>query len=190
MVPSTAILPLAEGAEESETVILVDVLRCAGVDVRLLGLTEKNPVRASRGVLLTSDGLLTGREEADLLMLPGGAGGAQRLASDGRVLGLIRRFDQQGKWLGAICAAPMVLAAAGILSGRSVTSHPSVRETIEQSGAHYVETSVAVDGRLVTGRGPGVSFEFALCLVEKLLGKETAENVRAPMMFAEEASSG
>ena len=181
----TAILPLAEGVEESEAVILVDVLRRAGVTVQVLGLTRKNPVVASRGILLTSEGLLTGQEEADLLMLPGGAAGAQRLAADERALEMIRRFDKQGAWLGAICAAPIALAAAGVLSDRKVTSHPSVRATVEQAGAIYAENSVIVDGHLVTGRGPGVSFEFALLLVERLLGKEVAEKVRSPMMFAE-----
>ncbi len=186
----TAILPLAEGVEESEAVILVDVLRRSGAHVQVLGLSKKNPIVASRGVLLTSEGLLTGQEEADLLMLPGGTAGAERLASDERVLEMVRRFHNQGKWLGAICAAPIVLAAAGILSGRKVTSHPSVRKTIEQAGAVYTETSIAVDDHLVTGRGPGVSFEFALQLVHRLLGKEVAENVRKPMMFAEEVGRG
>ena len=182
----TAILPLAEGVEEAEAVVLVDVLRRAGLAVQVLGLTPKNPVLASRGMLLSSEGLLSGREQADLLMLPGGAAGAERLASDDRVLEMISRFDQQGKWLAAICAAPIALAAAGILSGRKVTSHPSVRETLERAGVDYSENSLEVDGHLVTGRGPGVSFQFALALVEQLLGREIAAQVRGPMMFANE----
>ncbi len=179
----TVILPLAEGAEEMEAVILIDVLRRAGAEVRVLGLDESGTIQASRGVVLGCEGQLNGEEEGDLLLLPGGADGARRLAEDERVKSLLHRFAKQDKWIGAICAAPIALAAAGILEGRTVTSHPSVREEIVAAGATYTENAVEIDGKLITGRGPGAAFDFALDLVGLLFGAAKAGEVRRPMMF-------
>lgn len=179
----TAILPLAEGVEEMEAVILIDVLRRAGARVQVLGLGPEEQVHASREVVLGSEGQLTGEEDADLLLLPGGGEGARRLAEDQRVQSMLQRFAAADKWIGAICAAPIALAAAGLLEGRTVTSHPSVQKEIEAAGARYTENSVEIDGKLITGRGPGVAFDFALDLVGLLFGATKAAEVRRPMMF-------
>jgi 4-methyl-5(b-hydroxyethyl)-thiazole monophosphate biosynthesis len=124
------LLPLAEGVEEMEAVIVADVLRRAGARVDLKGLTAERLVKASRGVLLGHEGELSGDEDADLIVLPGGSEGARRLASDRRVLDLLRRFEANGKWIAAVCAAPSVLVAAGVGRGRRMTSHPGVREQV------------------------------------------------------------
>ncbi|MEZ5988140.1 MAG: DJ-1/PfpI family protein [Planctomycetota bacterium] len=178
-----AVLPLAEGVEEMEAVIVADVLRRAGAEVRLLALDEGVPVKASRGVGLHPDGVLTGEEEAELLVLPGGGEGAKRLAADERVLGMIRRFAEGDRWVAAICAAPIALAAAGVLEGRTATSHPSVKAEVAKACGKYTENPVEVDGRLVTSRGPGTAFDFALDLCGLLFGAAKAAEVRKPMMF-------
>lgn len=182
----TAILPLAEGTEEMEAVILIDVLRRADIEVQVLGLDENPTVRASHGVLLGCDGQLTGEEDADILLLPGGAEGAKRLAEDTKVQAMLQRFAKEEKWIAAICAAPIALAAAGLLEGRTVTSHPSVQKKVEAAGAKYTESTVEVDleGKVVTGRGPGAAFDFALDIVGLLMGAAKAAEVRRPMMFA------
>jgi protein deglycase len=181
----TAILPLAEGTEEMEAVILIDVLRRADIEVSVLGLDDQDSVKASRGVVLGCEGQLTGEEEADVLLLPGGVAGAKRLAEDPRVQSILQRFAKDEKWIGAICAAPIALATAGLLAGRTVTSHPSVKDEIVAAGANYTENAVEVDiaGKLVTGRGPGAAFDFALDLVGLLMGAAKAAEVRRPMMF-------
>ena len=178
-----AIVVVAEGVEEMEAVTAIDILRRAGMRVDVLGLSRDNIVQGSRGVLLLSETCLTGDEEADLLVLPGGAEGARRLAEDERVVKMLGQFALQDRWIGAICAAPIALAAAGLLSDRTATGHPSVQSELETAGAIYSERSVVVDGRIVTGRGPAVSMEFALKLVELVVGADKASEVRAPMMF-------
>lgn len=177
------LVPLAEGAEEIETVTIVDVLRRAGVEVVLAGLQE-GPVTASRGVVLVPDRPLDGLRAAefDAVVLPGGAGGAQRLRDDQRVQQLLRDAHAADRWVAALCAGPIALHAAGLLAGRAVTSHPSVRGALTDTD--YREDRVVRDGRLITSRGPGTAIEFALALVEALEGPETAAAVAGPMILA------
>jgi DJ-1 family protein len=177
------LIPLAQGVEEMEAVIITNVLRRAGATVALRGLDEAL-VRASYDVLLGHEGVLSGEENADAIVLPGGAEGARRLAEDQRVIGLLRRFEEEDRWIAAICAAPTVLAAAGVCRGKRMTSHPSVRDGVEPYAGSYEEVPVCVDPKLVTGQGPGVTFEFALELVSLLVSPDTAAEVRAPMRFA------
>jgi len=176
------LVPLAEGAEELETVTIVDVLRRAGAEVVLAGLAE-GPVTCSRGVVLVPDAPLEGQRAADFdaVVLPGGAGGAQRLRDDPRVQAILRAAWSAERVVAAICAAPIALQPAGVLEGRAVTSHPSVRE--ELHGALYRDDRVVRDGRLLTSRGPGTALEFALALVAELCGTQKAAQVAAPMVL-------
>lgn len=177
----TALVPLAEGAEEMETVIIVDVLRRAGVEVTLAGVDGPSAVRCSRGVLLMPDTALSDVSgNFDVIVLPGGAGGAARLCTSSEVGRRLQAQEQRSALIGAVCAAPIALHKHRIGLGKRVTSHPSVRADLE---AEYlvVNEVVADAGNLVTSQGPGTSFEFALTLVSKLLGPEKAEEVRAPM---------
>ncbi len=178
-----ALILMAKGVEEMEAVICADVLRRASVDTLLLGLEGEASVEGSRGIILGVDQAFRGDETADLVVLPGGGEGAKHLAEDERVLSLLRRFEQEGAWIAAICAAPIALVAAGVGKGKSMTSHPSVRETVESFAGNYVEEAVAIDDHLVTGRGPGAAFDFALDLVGLCVGPQKAGEVRAPMMF-------
>jgi protein DJ-1 len=175
---------LAPGAEEMETVIVVDVLRRAQLEVVLAGLDGPDPVTCSRRVRLVPDcALPDARGPFDLIVLPGGGEGSKRLARDPAVAALLRDQEARGRWIGAICAAPSALAAHRIGKGRAMTSHPSVRDTVAAHAA-YREERVVADGKIVTSRGPGTAVEFALALVEKLLGAPAAQAVRAPMVVA------
>ena len=177
------LVPLAPGAEEMETVIIVDVLRRAGLEVLLAGLQGMQPVRCSRGVVLCPDVALAAVTGTfDLIVLPGGAKGAESLAASVAVLDLLRRQEREGLPIGAICAAPIVLVAAGVGQGRALTSHPAVKEKVAALGT-YREERVVKDGPLITSRGPGTALEFALALVEELLGKAAADQVAAPMLL-------
>lgn len=177
------LVPLAAGAEEMETVIIVDVLRRAGLEVVLAGLDGRDPVLCSRNVKLLPDcALAEAQGPFDAIVLPGGAKGAENLAASTAVQDLLRRHSAEGKIVGAICAAPIALAAAGVGKGRALTSHPSVKDKLN-AFASYQEERVVRDGKLVTSRGPGTAFEFALALIEDLLGREAAEKVAGPMLL-------
>ncbi|MCZ7645092.1 MAG: DJ-1/PfpI family protein [Planctomycetota bacterium] len=178
-----ALVLLAKGAEEMETVIVVDVLRRAGVDVTLAGIAGAEPVECSRKVKLAPDcALADARGPFDLVALPGGGPGSQALAASAEVRKLLAEQERAGRFLAAICAAPIALVAAGVGKGKRLTSHPAVRDEVAAHGA-YLEERVVQDGMLVTSRGPGTAFEFALKLVELLCGPETAREVAGPMIL-------
>ncbi len=175
------LIPLAEGFEDMEAVIVCDILRRADVQVTLAGLTA-GPVRGARGIRLIPDALLAdvAQEAFDVLILPGGRLGSQRLGEDAHLISLLRKRHEQGGMIAAICAAPGVLAAQGLLEGRAVTAYPGTLDP-HSPHYHYQETAVVVDGPLVTSRGPGTAMDFALTLVELLLGPETRIQVEAPL---------
>jgi len=174
------LVPLAEGCEELEAVTIIDILRRAGIEVVTAGLAS-GPVRASRGVVLVPDTLLDQvlSQEFDMIVLPGGKGGADRLAEDERVRDLLLRAFEQGKYIAAICAAPRVLAESGLLKGRHATSFPGILD--DQTGIHLSKAPVVQDGRIITSRGPGTAMDFALELVRLLLGDAARAQVEAPL---------
>lgn len=170
------LVPLADGAEEMEAVILIDVLRRAQFEVTVAGLTP-GIITASRGVRLVPDVKWDeiGDREFELMMIPGGMEGTRRLMADQRVLDAIRRQVENRKWVGAICAGPLVLQAAGVLKGRRATCHPGVAE--ELTATARLPDRVVVDGRLITSQGPGTTFEFALTAIRELAGEALAQRV-------------
>ena len=173
----------AEGSEEMEVTITVDVLRRGGLDVVLAGLDGAEPVTCARKIRIVPDvALRDARGPFDAIVLPGGAEGSRRLADSAEVGRLLAERERDGALVGAICAAPIALARHGVFGGRELTSHPSVRDVV---GAHgrWSDRRVVEDGILVTSQGPGTAFEFALALVERLAGAERAREVRAPMML-------
>jgi 4-methyl-5(b-hydroxyethyl)-thiazole monophosphate biosynthesis len=175
------LVPLAEGFEEIEAVTILDVLRRASIDVVTAALAT-SAVRGSHGISLAADTLLdeVRGDEFDAIVLPGGMPGSRTLRDDERVLGIVREASRKGKLVGALCAAPIALEAAGVLAGKRATSYPGN----ELPSARYVEERVVVDDELVTSRGPGTALEFALVLVEKLAGAEAADKLRSGMIVA------
>ncbi len=183
-----ALVLLAEGSEEIEAVITIDVLRRGDIDVTVAGVDGEEPVRCSRGVVIVPDVALADvTTDFDILILPGGAEGARRLAEAPRVGELLRAHEEADRWVGAICAAPIALKAHQAFRGRRMTSHPSVR-TMLQDWGDYSDHSVVADRKLITSRGPGTAFAFALRIVGALVDAERMATVRAPMMFPVQAS--
>jgi protein deglycase len=174
------LVPLIDGVEEMEAVIVIDVLRRAGWDVVSAGVGGP-VVTASRGVKLVPDAAWNDVDPAgfDALMIPGGRG-ARALAAEARVLDAVRAFRRAGKWVGAICAGPLVLQAAGVLEGVPATCHPSVAG--ELAGERSRERVVAHD-RILTSQGPGTAFEFALALIRAIDGEAAADAVAGPMVL-------
>jgi len=179
---ASVLVPLAQGCEELEAVTIVDLLRRAGIEVVTAGLDEQ-PVRASRGMVLVPDMIL---EEAlqrdyDMIVLPGGMPGADHLRDDARVIELLREMAAAGKYTAAICAAPRVLARAGLLNGRQATSYPGALDAAAVPGLDYLEQAVVTDDRVVTSRGPGTAMDFALQLIELLAGTTQRNTVEAAL---------
>ena len=172
------LVPLAQGCEEIEAVTVIDILRREGIEVVSAGLDDR-PVRASRGVMLVPDTTLDAalHDSFDMIVLPGGQPGANNLKADARIISLLQQMAGQGKYIAAICAAPSVLATAGLLDGKQATSFPGALDpfkNVKQQRAAIVE-----DGKFITSRGPGTAMDFALTLVERLVGKAKRNEVES-----------
>jgi len=175
------LVPLAPGFEEIETVTVVDILRRAGGRV-VMAATGEGPVKGSRGIYVVPDQQLENIDDSDfdLVVLPGGQPGTDNLDSDPRIKSILKSMYENEKWVAAICAAPLVLQSAGIMTGKSVTSHPSVKDRLKE--VKYSEERVVVDGRVITSRSPGTALEFALALVGLLFGPERVDSVNSGVM--------
>ena len=173
---------LADGFEEIEAITPIDVLRRAGVEVILAGLSGKI-ITGAHGVKFQTDVTLDEYKDLpDAIILPGGMPGAQNLGRSPKVAELVKKVNSQNKVVGAICAAPaLALAPTGILNGKKATCYPGFEKDFPSS-VTFSSDRVVVDGNIVTSRGPGSAFEFALELVEKLVGKEKAETVSEGML--------
>jgi len=176
------LVPLAQGCEELEAVTIIDLLRRAGIEVVTAGLDDQ-PVRASRGTVLLPDTTLDAAlaSDFDMIALPGGLPGADHLRDDPRIIALVKKMHASGHYTAAICAAPRVLAKAGLLDDRRATSFPGGIDVNAIPGIDYVDDAVVVDGRVVTSRGPGTAMDFALELIELLAGRKQRDAVEAPL---------
>ncbi len=174
----TVLVPLAQGCEELEAVTVIDLLRRAGITVVSAGLDEK-PVRGSRGTVLVPDTTLDEalKQSFDMVVLPGGQPGTNNLKADGRILALAQRMALQEKYVAAVCAAPSVLATAGLLDGKRATSFPGSLDNFPK--VNRVHATVVEDGKIITSRGPGTAMDFALTLVEKLAGRAKRDEVES-----------
>jgi len=177
------LIPLAPGCEELEAVTLIDLLRRADFEVVVAGI-EPGPVKASRGTVLVPDVELDEvlNEDFDLIVLPGGLPGATNLDRDERVHDLLARQAAEDRWNAAICAAPKVLANAGLLDGREATSFPGAVTREDFPEVKVLETPVVVDGKVVTSRGPGTAMDFALALIELLADAGRRAAVESKLM--------
>jgi 4-methyl-5(b-hydroxyethyl)-thiazole monophosphate biosynthesis len=178
---SKVLVPLAEGCEELEAVTIIDLLRRAGVEVTTAGL-KPGVVKASRGVQLVPDTTLDAAlgDDYEMVVLPGGMPGAKHLKDDPRILELLKKMAAAGKYTAAICAAPSVLAEAGLLAGRQATSYPGFLDGVPE--VTLSTAAVVQDGKVLTSRGPGTAMDFALVLIETLVGREKREQVEAGLV--------
>ena len=168
---------LADGLEEVECLATADVLIRAGVKVKLVSITGKKEVKGAHGFGIHADTLLHEIDpmKADLLFLPGGMPGTKNLMACKPLCDALVQADAAGKRLAAICAAPMVLGKLGLLKGRKATCYPSFEQYLE--GAECVSEPVVRDGNIITGMGPGAAMEFALAIVDLLVGKEKVDEL-------------
>ena len=177
---ASVLVPLAQGCEELEAVTVVDLLRRAGIEVITAGLDDQ-PVHASRGMVLIADMTLDAAllREFDMIVLPGGLPGAEHLRNDQRIIDTLKEMAASDRYTAAICAAPRVLAEAGLLDGKRATSFPGALDVTAVVALQYQEAAVVVDGKVITSRGPGTAMDFALTLIETLVGRSTRDEVEA-----------
>ena len=176
------LVPLAPGCEELEAVTIIDLLRRAGMDVTSAGLAE-GTVTASRGTVLLPDMTLDEalQTDYDMIVLPGGQPGADNLAADTRIIRLLQDMAANAKYTAAICAAPLVLARAGLLDHRRVTAYPGSLEVQSLPETTLLEDSVVRDGHVITAKGPGAAMDFALELIQILLGEAQRQKVESAL---------
>jgi len=184
---SRVLVPLAEGFEEIEAVTLVDLLRRAGIEVHTASLDGPR-VTGSHGIAVLADIALDAARvgDYDMVVLPGGLPGADHLKHDARVISLLRRFAADGRFTAAICAAPGVLAHAGLLDGHAATSFPGFLTPESAPGIRLSEAPVVVDGKVATSRGPGTAMEFGLTLIELLEGPQARRQVQERLQMPHE----
>ena len=176
---------MADGFEDIEALIPVDVLRRGGVDIKTVSINGSNIVESAHGVQMVADVLFEDVEDqladADLLMLPGGMPGAENLnAHEGVKKALVRQFEA-GKMVAAICAAPLVLGGLGILKGKRATCYPGFEGTLE--GAEYTHALWTTDGNVTTGEGPAAALPYAYSLLAMLTTEENAATVAEGMRY-------
>ena len=177
-----ALVPLADGFEDIEALAVVDILRRGGIDVVTAALSDAPGVVSAHGVRMEADALLGDvlDEPWDAIVLPGGGEGTARLKACAPLAERLRRQKfGDGGYVCAICAAPTVLAAAGVLEGEDVTCYPSCEE---EMGCPVVDVPAVADGQVITGRGPGAAITFALAVLMHMAGDEVAHGVAEGMV--------
>lgn len=174
---------LANGLEEVECLAVVDILRRAKEEVKLVSITGDYEVTGSHSITIKADALIGDVDfaEADLLFLPGGLPGTTNLGNCHELCAQLKQFHRDGKRVAAICAAPSVLGGLGILQGKKATSYPGFEEQL--LGAVYTGAGVVTDGNVTTARGLGYAIELGLELVALLQSREKSDAIREAIQF-------
>ena len=184
---SSVLVLVADGTEEIEAIIPADVLVRAGAKVTVASVEESLEITARCRTCIVADTLLADLPQDtlfDVVVVPGGLAGAEKFKSSAAVSSLLTHHAKAGKIVSALCASTLVLQEFGLLEGRKATTHPAVAEQLKDKSA--LEARVVVDGPVVTTRGPGTAFEFALTLVRILYGEDKTAAVAKPMVMKEE----
>ena len=174
---------LADGFEEIEALTVVDLLRRAGIEAPMVSIKEEKQVTGSHSISVQADLLLSEVKGtlADAAVLPGGMPGTINLLECEPLMEMVLGLYAAGSYVAAICAAPSILAAIGLLDGKKATSYPGFEEKMTM--AEYVYEPVAQDGRIITSRGLGTAIDFALKIIENLLGIDKAQEISDSIIY-------
>lgn len=180
-----ALIFLADGFEVIEALTVVDICRRAKVAIDMVSVTGKKEVVSSHQVIVTADCLY---EEADfegasMLILPGGMPGTRNLEAYEPLMARLDEWNEKGKWLAAICAAPSIFAHRGYLRDRDACSYPGFEDQLREGGARVNQNEVTVSGHLITARGMGCAVAFGLAVAERLADAKTAAEVAAAIVY-------
>lgn len=174
---------LAEGFEEVEALTVCDILRREKIDVKLVSVTDEAVVKGAHGILVAADETIEkfDFDSADMLVLPGGMPGTNNLQDTKKLTDEILKANDEGKYIAAICAAPKVLGALGILKGKKCTIYPGMEDYL--IGGKPKKDEVVLDGNIITSRGPGKAMAFALAIVEILKGKDIRKKLEKDLVL-------
>ncbi|WP_244834774.1 DJ-1 family glyoxalase III [Clostridium sp. BJN0001] len=174
---------LAEGFEEVEALTVSDVMRRAGISCDLVSISDKKETVSAHNVKIIADKIFDENNmDYDLIVLPGGLPGATNLADDKRVIKLLKKQNEENKFIGAICAAPLILGRADLTEGKIMTSYPGFSKYMK--GCTYVEDKkVCVDKNIITSRGPATALPFAYKLLEVLGYEKESEEISKGMLY-------
>lgn len=170
---------LANGFEEIEALTVVDVLRRGNVNCSMVSINEKE-VTGAHNIKVIADEIISDDLDVDMVILPGGMPGATNLRDDLRVISLLKKMNNENKKIAAICAAPIVLAKAGIISGEDITSYPGFEDDLKEG--NYKEDLVVISGNLITSRGPATALEFSYTLLD-VLNNPKSSVLRDEMLY-------
>lgn len=175
---------MADGCEEIEGLAVVDLVRrTKEIEITTISITDTKQIVGAHKITFMTDAVLAevNFDDLDGVILPGGMPGTTNLGANETVTAVIKKFAAEGKMVAAICAAPSVLGAVGILEGRHATCYPGFEDKL--AGAVVLEDAVVIDGHIITSRGMGTAIDFGLAIIWHLLGDETAENVKNGIMY-------
>ena len=180
---ASVIVPIAEGCEELEAVTIIDLLVRASIHVVSAGLTA-GAVTCARGTVIVPDTTLDEalKQDYDMIVLPGGLPGADNLMADKRIQQVLKDMAAGNQYIAAICAAPKVLANAGLLENKKVTSYPGALEQFSIPGMQTSNQPIEQDGNIITSRGPGTAMDFTLHLIEILTSPEKRKQIEQALV--------
>ncbi|MBR1797600.1 MAG: DJ-1/PfpI family protein [Clostridiales bacterium] len=176
---------IADGTEETECLTIVDLLRRAGIEVRLVSIMESEKIVSSHKVTIIADGQFDSEnyDDSDMLFVPGGMPGVTNMLAHEGLKELIGKFASEGKFIGAVCAGPSVLGQAGVLAGKKATCFPGWEDKL--NCGEYTGALVEVDGRIITGRGLGACIDEGLEIIKLLKDEETALDIKRRIQHPE-----
>lgn len=174
---------LADSCEEIEALTVVDILRRANLEIVMISINKTTSVTGSHGITFLADTTFeeVSFDELDAIVLPGGMPGTLHLGEHAGVNSVIKDFAQKGKLVSAICAAPSVLGAAGILEGKNATCHPGFEDKL--TGAATSLDTVVTDGNIITSRGMGTAIDFALAIVNYMKDETAVAELKKQLVY-------
>ena len=174
---------LADGFEDIEGLTVVDLMRRADIDIKTVSIRDSNEITTSHGIRMQTDLVFTETDfaDADMLVLPGGMPGTLNLKNHDGVRYVVKQYAKEGRYVGAICAAPTILKSLGVLEGRRATCYPGVEDEMED--VVLTETAVVVDENIITSQGVGTAIDFGLKLIEILDSEEKAKEIADSIVF-------
>lgn len=168
---------LADGSEEVEALAVVDILKRAGIETKIVSVKDTKEVITSHEINIKTDLLFEEADfdKADMIFLPGGIPGTPNLAAHSGLIQKIKEFNEQGKMISAICAAPSILGELGLLNGKKATCYPGFEDKL--TGAEYTGEKVVTDGNIITAKGLGAAIELGLEIVRILVDESVAKDI-------------
>lgn len=173
----------AEGTEEIEFVTIIDLLRRSSLDAVSVSITGKTKVTGAHGIVIETDTTFeeANYDDCDMIVLPGGMPGTLHMAEHSGFTDMIKSFNEKGRSLAAICAAPMVFAGCGILSGKKAVIYPGMEEYL--GDAEVSDKRVQTDGNIITSQGPGTAMEFALEIIRTVKGSAASDEIKKELLM-------